>query len=159
MRVILVWFWTRSSSNLGQKFDCGAVPYGRATTDSANAAQVDRVNVAKGFRQTQKLQVVKSTQRSEISRPNFNQVFRASLSTSLSISASIASTVYFWRLFENAENPVSETDPETSNCYITKTPRGISSFLYQSLVLDRRYRNTEFDLPEFNTKNVTVGIF
>jgi hypothetical protein len=25
------------------------------------------------------------------------------------------------------------------------------------LVLVRRYRNFEFDLPEFNTKNVTVG--
>jgi hypothetical protein len=48
------------------KFVCGAVPYGRATADSANAAQVDRVNVAKGFRQTQKLQVVKFTERSEV---------------------------------------------------------------------------------------------
>jgi hypothetical protein len=34
---------------------------------------------------------------------------------------------------------------------------GISSFLRQSLVLVRRYRNVEFDLPETNTKNVTVG--
>jgi hypothetical protein len=52
---------------------------------------------------------------------------------------------------------MSETDPETSNRYITKTPRGISSFFRQSLVLVRRYRNVEFDLPESNTKNVTVG--
>jgi hypothetical protein len=35
------------------KFDCGAVPYGRATADSTDAAQVDRVKVASGFRQTQ----------------------------------------------------------------------------------------------------------
>jgi hypothetical protein len=35
--------------------------------------------------------------------------------------------------------------------------RWISSFLCQSLVLIRRYRNVEFDLPEFNTKNVMVG--
>jgi hypothetical protein len=33
-----------------------------ATADSANAAQVDRVKVAKGFRQTQKLKVIKSTE-------------------------------------------------------------------------------------------------
>jgi hypothetical protein len=55
----------------------------RPLTD-ANAAQIDRVNVAnsqKGFRWIQKLQVVKSTQRSELSRPNSNKVFRASLST------------------------------------------------------------------------------
>jgi hypothetical protein len=55
------------------EFDCGgAVPYGGATADSADAAQVDRVNVESGFRQTQKLKVVKSTKRSEISRPNFD---------------------------------------------------------------------------------------
>jgi hypothetical protein len=72
-----------------------AIQYGRA-----DAAQVDLVNVAKGFRQTQKLQVVKSTERSEIKRPNFNEVFRASLTTCLLISVSIASTAYFWRIFE-----------------------------------------------------------
>jgi hypothetical protein len=38
--------------------------YRRATADSV--AQVDLVNVAKGFRETQKLQIVKFTQRSEI---------------------------------------------------------------------------------------------
>jgi hypothetical protein len=89
-----------SLHNTNYKFDCGAVPYGRATADNANAAQVDRVNVANGFRQTHKLQVVESTQRSEVSRPSFNEVFRASLSTCLWISVSIASMAYFWRIFE-----------------------------------------------------------
>jgi hypothetical protein len=84
-------------------------------------------------------------------------VFRASLSTSLSILVSIASTAFFGEFSKSAENPMSETDPETSNRYITKMLRWISSFFRQSLVLVRRYRNVEFDLPEFNTKNVTVG--
>jgi hypothetical protein len=47
----------------------GAVPYGRATADSADAAQVGRANVASGFRQTQKLQVAKSAKWSDISQP------------------------------------------------------------------------------------------
>jgi hypothetical protein len=54
---------------------------------------------------------------------------------------------------------LSETDPETSNRYITKTLRWISSFLRQSLVLARRYRNIEFDLPESNAKNARLRVF
>jgi hypothetical protein len=68
-------------------------------------------------------------QRSEISRPNFNQVIRASLLsllTSLSIFVSIASLAYFGEFSKSAENPLSVTDPETSNRYITKTPQEIS---------------------------------
>jgi hypothetical protein len=110
-------------------------PYSRATANNADAAQVGRVNVASVFRETQTPQVAKSAKRSEISRPSFNQVFRALLWTCLSISVSIASMAYFGRIFEN---PLSETDPEISNRYVTKTPSGISSFLRQSLVLVRR---------------------
>jgi hypothetical protein len=112
-------------SSRDEKFDCGAVPYGRATADSADAAQVDRVNVAKGFRQTQKLQVVKSTQQSEISRPNFNQVFRASLSTCLSISVSIASTAYFWRIFEKCRKS-----------FVGNGPRNFKLLYHKNAALD-----------------------
>jgi hypothetical protein len=73
------------------------------TADSADAAQVDRVNVASSFRQAQWLQIVKSAKRSEIARPNFSQVFRASLSICLSISLSTVSTAYFWRIFEKSQ--------------------------------------------------------
>jgi hypothetical protein len=38
-----------------------------------------------------------------------------------------------------------------------QTPRGTSSLFRQPLVLVWRNRNDEFHLPEFNTKNVTVG--
>jgi hypothetical protein len=70
-------------NGFNKKFDCGVVRYGRATADCADAAQLGRVNVASGFRQTQKLQVAKSAKRSEVLRPSFNQVFHASLSTCL----------------------------------------------------------------------------
>jgi hypothetical protein len=106
--------------------------------DSANAAQVGRVNVASGFRQTHMLQVFKSTKRSEILRPNFNQVFRTSLSTCQSISVSIALTAHFRKVpkifFRNFKS------------FRYKTLRCISSFLRQSLVLIRRYQKVEFDL-------------
>jgi hypothetical protein len=115
------------------------------------------VNVANGFRRSQKLPVVKSKKWSEMSRPNFNERFRASLSTCLSISMLIASTPIFGEFSKSAENPSSETNSETSNCYISEMLRWISSFLRQSLVLVSRYRNVEFDLPASNTKNGKVG--
>jgi hypothetical protein len=43
--------------NENQKLDCGAIPYGRATADGDDAAQVDRVKVASSFRQAQWLQI------------------------------------------------------------------------------------------------------
>jgi hypothetical protein len=91
--------------------DCGAVPYGRATAHSADAAQVDRVNVASGFRQAEWLQIVKSAKRSEIARPNFNQVFRTSMSVCPSISLSTVSTAYFWRIFEKSQLPAVGNGP------------------------------------------------
>jgi hypothetical protein len=86
-------------------------PYGRASSDSADAAQVDRVNVASSFRQAQWLQIVKSAKRSEIARPNFNQVFGASLSICSLISPSTVSAAYFWRIFEKSQLPAVGTGP------------------------------------------------
>jgi hypothetical protein len=43
------------------KLDCGAVSYGRATDDSADAAQVGRVNVARGFRNSDRPRSFKSS--------------------------------------------------------------------------------------------------
>jgi hypothetical protein len=63
----------------------------------------------------------------------------------------------FGEFSKSADYPLSETDPETSNRFITRTPRGIPSFLRQSLVLVKRCRNVEFDLPKTKTKNFTVG--
>jgi hypothetical protein len=98
-------------SRRSYKLDCGAVPYDRATADSADAAQVDRVNVASSFRQAQWLQIVKSAKRSEIARPNFNQVFRASLSICPSISLSTVSMAYFGRVFEKNQLPAVGNGP------------------------------------------------
>jgi hypothetical protein len=47
-------FYNLIRSKLNYKFDCGAVPHGNATADSADAAQVDRLNIAESFRRTQK---------------------------------------------------------------------------------------------------------
>jgi hypothetical protein len=81
----------------------------------------------------------------------------ASLLICLSILVSKASTTYFWQFFEKCRKSMSETAPETSNCYVTEMLRWISSFLRQSLVLVRRYRNIELDVPQSNTKRVTIG--
>jgi hypothetical protein len=69
------------------------------------------VNVASGFRQAQWLQIVKSAKRSEKARPNFNQVFRASMSVCPSISLSTVSTAYFWRIFEKSQLPAVGNGP------------------------------------------------
>jgi hypothetical protein len=98
------------------------------TALTLHAHAVGRVNVASGFRQTQKLQVVKSTKRSEIPRPSFNHIFRVSLSTCMSISVSIASTACFGEFSKSAENPLSETNPESSNIISRKLRKRFHNF-------------------------------
>jgi hypothetical protein len=47
----------------------------------------------------------------EMVRPNFNQVFRASLSICPSISLSTVSTAYFWRIFEKCRLSAAGNGP------------------------------------------------
>jgi hypothetical protein len=74
-----------------------------------------------------------------------------------SISLSTISTAYFWRIFEKCRLSAVGNGPETLNRFITRTPRGIPSFLRQSLALVKRCRNVEFDLTKTIMKNFTVG--
>jgi hypothetical protein len=69
---------------------------------------------------------------------------------------SIASSGLLLANFRKVPKILSETDPKLQ--IIRSQKRRVDFvFLRQSLVLVRRYRNVEFDLPETNTKNVTVG--
>jgi hypothetical protein len=141
-----------------KKFDCGAVPYGRAIADSANAAEVDRVNVSSSFRWTRSF---KSSNLRNGQRYRNQTLIRCSVRHYQPVcrfQCRWPQWPIFGEFSGSAENPLSETDPESPNRYITKTLCWISSFLRQSLVFVRRYQNVEFHLPKKNTKNVVVGV-
>jgi hypothetical protein len=134
-----------------KKFDCGTVPRDSATAGSANAAQVDRVNVAKGFRQTQKLQVVKSTQQSEISRPNFNQVFHASLSTFQPISVSIVQRPIFGEFSTGFRNFLNANNSKTAEASLLE--------LWLLRGSPRRYEPAKSGLSRSNSKKINFRTF
>jgi hypothetical protein len=103
------------------------------------------------------------TQRSEKSRPNFDEVFRASLSmsTCLSISVSIPQRPIFDEFSKSAENPLSEARSATQKLQTVTSQKcciGFHHFFasrhspFQALPKCRFWA-----ISKKNTKNVTVG--
>jgi hypothetical protein len=99
----------------------------------------------------QKLQIVISPERLEISRPNFNQMFDASLSTFQPISVSIASKAYFWRIFDGFRDFLNANNSETAEASPLKLRLLRGS--------PRRYEPAKSERSRFNSKKVNFRTF